>query len=279
MGAKREKSLAVEFYGDGAIHVRGVSAVYGGGKRGEIRGFSKASRLRLWRLLASLDFEDISRGFNVYFVTLTIQADAWEEKQDMRGLKRALNTFWVLLKKKLGEEMGAIWKLEFTKRGVAHVHFLLVTREGFKNLKPWISKTWPRVFMKALSFERGDERIERMFRASTNIERVSGVENLLAYLGKYTAKTVENVEGWTGRMWGVVNKAFLKQFERVEVVQLDNLNVFWRVRRLCRKWVEKRTGRKYTTKWGGLSGLWVFFVTKSFKQDFKRFLMQELQRA
>ena len=266
------------FYGDGAIHVKGVGLFRsGGGKRGEIKGFSRASRLRLWSLLASLDYEAIRRDYYVYFVTLTIQADAWKERPNMRALKRALNAFWVSMKEKWGEEIGVIWKLEYTKQDVAHIHFLLITKERFKKLKPWITKAWPRVFMRALGFKSEDERIKRMLKASTNIEPVPTVENLLQYLGKYTAKTVENVQNWTGRMWGVVNKKFINRFKRVEVVAHRNPEVFWKVRRAVVRWIKKNRKKPYKLQ-GAFDGVWVFFTTKAFKRDLERFLKTEIEK-
>src|SRR5688500_12736905 len=53
-------------------HHRQLSPVGGGGLRGAVSGFSKASRRRLQRLLASIDRESVRVPL---FVTLTYPAD------------------------------------------------------------------------------------------------------------------------------------------------------------------------------------------------------------
>jgi hypothetical protein len=86
----------------------------GGGKRGEIQVFSKASRYRLFRLLHQLTFERVT------FITLTYPREFPTAKEVYKGhLKEYRRRFEI--------EHGrrqAVWRLEFQARGAPHFHIM-----------------------------------------------------------------------------------------------------------------------------------------------------------
>lgn len=158
-----------------------------GGVRGKCRGFSAASRRRLFRKLAMLQRDQVAAG---KFVTLTYPQSyptPTKAKEDLRAFLKRLRRHW--------PEAAAIWKIEPQKRGAPHFHLLVL---GIKHLdKNWLSRAWYEVV------GSGDER---HFRAGTAVEAVRSYRGAMAYVSKYLGKEQwldeADGEGW-GRWWGI----------------------------------------------------------------------------
>lgn len=85
----------------------------GGGQRGAVTVFSKASRRRMLRKLARLDMR------KPVFVTLTYPADY----PDAQTAKQNLRAFFERIRRRI-PEASAVWRLELQKRGAPHFHIL-----------------------------------------------------------------------------------------------------------------------------------------------------------
>jgi len=173
--------------------------------------------------------------------------------QDPKVWKRDLRAFIKALVRKWPNCWGT-WKLEFQKRGAPHFHALLwdgpkveaiqakrpngkLCMIGLpsmnKDLFEWVSGTWYRIV--------GSED-ENHLVAGTRIEPVMSIQGVLAYTGKYLAKTddQEQTRG-TGKAWGIIGRARWKVDE--VRAHLDNQEYF-RIRRVLRKYRESQTKRK-----------------------------------
>lgn len=170
-------------------------AAVGGGKRGNIVGFSSASRLRLLRLIAC-----VRRDANLpCFVTLTYPdrfPDVQEAKRDLKVFLQRLNRRFPMA--------GYIWKLEPQERGAPHYH-LLVWGVDERDLFDWVARTWYELagqgdinhFLFHMGALRGSKRC---------VERVRSFRGVWFYAAKYLGKTFQVAEWgkmWTGRFWGV----------------------------------------------------------------------------
>lgn len=106
-------------------------------KRGEIKGWSSASRKRMreWMLT-----HEAAEGMVPYGVTLTVPGPPLEPDR-ARWLWDHFAKHSLL---RLG--MGAVWRIEIQKRGAAHWHCLLVAWKGWteKNLKSRLTDEWLR---------------------------------------------------------------------------------------------------------------------------------------
>ena len=92
-------------------------AQVGGGQRGTVSAFSRASRKRMLERLARLQPEDAQGPMSM--ITLTYG----EQFPDAQGAKRDLVAFWKRVRRAfLGA--GAIWRVEFQKRGAPHFHLI-----------------------------------------------------------------------------------------------------------------------------------------------------------
>ncbi len=168
-----------------------------GGKRGKVRGFSQASRLRMMRNLAA--YERRSMGLAI-FITLTYGGDypspAVAKKHLDRFIKRLRREY---------PEAGGLWRLEWQERGAPHYHLLVLGVDFIPYA--WTAAAWAAVTDGLASAKSG-----------TETRRVKSYSQSVYYVSKYLAKsgvdaseegtegpegepTQEPVEG-PGRLWG-----------------------------------------------------------------------------
>lgn len=191
----------------------------GGGPRGEIRAFSRASRRRLMVLLNSIDR---SRVAAPVFVTLTYPR-VWPVCHEDR--KRHLDAF----RKRLEREFGrfpCIWRLEFQERGAPHYHLLLFLEAPLFRLRRFISLAW---------YEVCGRLSPSHLRAGTRVERSRSWRGVNAYASKYVAKleTLSPDVPSPGRFWGVWRREMLPIV--YEDTQLT-LPQFFKLRRVFRRY-------------------------------------------
>ncbi len=164
----------------------------GGGRRGAIKGFSRASRRRLlYRVAECGDALPI-------FVTLTYGA-SWPDNPVV--WKRHLDTWWKRVKRE-DSTLGAIWKLEFQKRGAPHFHLLVYRKDKGR---PFLEMTWVAHSWAAVT---GDESPEHV-RAGTRVEAIRSVRGAMFYASKYLAKSdgpsPDPACLHAGRVWGCLS--------------------------------------------------------------------------
>lgn len=180
----------------------------GGGRRGEVNGFSRESRTRLLRKIARL------RPGRTTFLTLTYPKrfpGPKEAKMHLRALLERLRRRF--------PEMSAIWRMEFQDRGAPHFHLLCFDLPFF----PF------RVFRKAWS------EIIRMYvddkQPFVRIEIIRSQRGAMYYAAKYCAKptsapgpTLLDHDAYlhAGRVWGVHNSERLPYAPKVYMVILDS---------------------------------------------------------
>jgi hypothetical protein len=222
--------------------------------RGEISSFSKQSRRRILRLIATIKHTKIST-----FATLTYP-DNFEE--DPRKVKKHLDNFFKRLVREF-PEIVVIWRLEAKQRktglnaGKVAPHFhLLIWNVDYKKLLAWIPKNWYQVV---------GSNDEKHLRAGTSVEPVRSSNGVMYYTAKYICKA-DNLKlfGW-GRYWGIVNRESLStiQGERVNIVIDDKTaktilrymrhkasEVYKSVKRKGQQREHILTGHRKFPKWG-----------------------------
>lgn len=195
------KLPSIEFY-DGASIFKasrgGDGHQVGGGKRGDISGFSYASRRRLMVTMGK-----IRRDAELpAFVTLTYPGEYPAEPETW---KKHLDVFFKRLKRKF-HAVGAIWKMEPQERGAAHYH-LLVWGCNLAELRDFVPGAW-------FEIAGGGDLMHyhwhcgMLGNGNTHcVQPVKSFQGVMSYASKYLGKTFE-VAGWknVGRFWGVVNR-------------------------------------------------------------------------
>jgi hypothetical protein len=83
----------------------------GGGKRRAIRSFSRQSRFRMFKMIASIDWQCRKRGL---FITLTFPDEVMPVAKERR--MRALAEFFRQVEAFLGCEVSALWRCEWEER-------------------------------------------------------------------------------------------------------------------------------------------------------------------
>lgn len=170
----------------------------GGGKRGNVSGFSRGSRRRLMNVIAG-----VRRDAELPdFVTLTYPS----EFPTVEKSKRDLKIFLQRLSRKF-PAAGYIWKLEPQERGAPHFHMLVwgcKTKELFR----WVSDNWYEIA------GQGDKNaylflIGALHDSKPCVSKVRSWRGVWSYASKYLGKTFEVAEWgnqWVGRYWGIGKK-------------------------------------------------------------------------
>ena len=170
----------------------------GGGPRGQVLEFSRASRRRMMQFTNSINF---GKAGLPYFVTLTYHED-WpkapsEWKAQLKALTKRIERVW--------GSVTLLWRLEFQKRGAPHFHLLLWLHDPqgrewhptqrLLQLQNNISWFWNAIV---------DPHNPAHLAAGTNVQGCRNLRHMNAYLSKYMAKPEQLVEGQTppGRFWG-----------------------------------------------------------------------------
>jgi hypothetical protein len=143
------------------------SKVKGGGLRGAVVGFSKASRRRLLHLMNRMD----TRGIRTSFLTLTFAS----AKTTAKAAKAALKRFTERVKYKYGASVSWIWRLEFQERGAPHFHLITFGLPFIKQAQ--LQTIWTQCTKEELSI--------------VHIQRVKNSKHLISYVAKYIAKLAD----------------------------------------------------------------------------------------
>jgi hypothetical protein len=183
--------------------------------RGVIRGFSRASRLRLFKLVNAIDWEKIMPSL---FITLTYPDEVGECYIAQRTQHRYL--FMRLLEKDAGYKVPGIWRCEWKTRrsGVnkglimPHVHYLLFGVRFIDHQK--IRKWWRSV-------------IHHEGPLATDVQKVTSGKQAGCYVAKYLAKVdtdrsldIHAYLNNLGRQWGYLRKGL---FPMMDVEFLNEL--------------------------------------------------------
>lgn len=148
----------------------------GGGIRGEVTEFSRASRKRMIDTLAKIDSNLIRpKGKPPLFITLTYV----KNQTDGREAKRDLDVFVKRLKR-ITEDVSIVWRMEQQKRGAIHFHLMVFGLEKTvihsKDQKVGLQDHWSQV--------TGEES-----KNSLDVDRIRSYNGVMYYASKYMAKT------------------------------------------------------------------------------------------
>lgn len=214
-------------------------------RRGTINSFSKQSRRRMLRLVASL-----KRSERPVFMTLTYP-DIFPE--DPKIWKKHLDSFFKRFLRRFPHAV-LIWRLERKERqtglnsGKIAPHFhILAYNAPYIVILEWLSRAWYQVV------GSGDLR---HFNAGTRVEPVRSVNGILYYTSKYICKAENDVLEGIGRAWGVVNREELEGIQgEFQVVELDPKTAMIILRYMRRRGSElykkgRYIGRRKVPKWG-----------------------------
>ena len=222
------------------------------GKRGVIKGMSKASQKRLYRKLAQIEKP------GCLFVTITSKEHV--KFNDIRALLKRIY-------EKYGKHT-TIWKKEYQKRGTIHYHLLIFGRF-------WLAAEWLRESWKEITGVEYNPLVNVQFKQSGRV---------MAYISKYVMKSVlnlkeigasphgraeygeapnslndnrdekgilenSNISGESaGRFWGIENRKLIKYHKTIELKyeeltekEKKSLNYLWEL-----MYQNKWSGRKLT---------------------------------
>lgn len=201
------------------------------GVRGDVDGFSRASRRRLLELLHTVE-RDAPLPL---FVTLTFP-DLFPTMEQARAALRA----WCKRVSRMSPEASVIWRLETVDRksgaskGQVAPHFhLMVWGEGLTGEA--LSKAW---------FEACGESDYAHLKHGCDVQQIEAWRGVVSYVGKYMAKDAEHE--CKGRVWGIHARKNLPR-AKVEIRRVP-VTVAFKVRRTIRRLMHAR-GRRGKTAW------------------------------
>jgi hypothetical protein len=152
------------------------SAVMPEKKRGVIRGFSRGARLRMLKMVASVNWDEVKHGL---FMTLTWPDECWPMKKEARG--KCLYLFFRNMEKHLCAEFGCLWRCEWKKRktgiykGKLLPHFHLIAPGVRYVHRDIVRKCWR-------------SALQHQGPLSTDVRRLQDRTKHAVYIAKYAAK-------------------------------------------------------------------------------------------
>lgn len=211
----------------------------GGGRRGKITGFSKASRLRLLETVCK-----VRKDANCLFLTLTIPDDCPNDG-------RSLNTYFRRFRMRVARRfpsVAAVWRLDVVERKsglhvgepYGHYHLLVWGLVAVPGLREWISCAW---------YEAVGSKNMAHLRAGTRLEVPRDYGAVRAYAAKlYALKGGNEAAGMIdapGRFWGVLGRENIPW--AVELVRVLGPGEGVRLLRIMRRWAKasfRKRGRR-----------------------------------
>lgn len=195
----------------------------GGGRRGAIHQFSRASRRRLMQLLARLQFQ------GAIFITLTFPGDGAALPSPAQA-KAALFSFLKRLERRY-PAMSCVWRFEWESKGRReynpHFHLLVFGVEFIP--KEEVTKLWEEVLGVKAPW-------------ATRIERVRSFRGVMSYAAKYLGKAglvydayLSERYGALGRVWGAWGRRRLP-FAPLVVARVAWGRWFWDWKRYARRY-------------------------------------------
>ena len=153
---------------------------------GIVRTFSRASRRRLGRAIACLDWtEAIYPGWRLALFTATYPDDWRAVCPDPDTAYRHLRALAKRFERATGLKLKGVWKREFQRRGAPHFHVLtpLPAMIGNEPVREWFARSWYEIVAS------GDERHRR---AGTAVDwseglRMQDANRAAAYFTGYSA--------------------------------------------------------------------------------------------
>lgn len=183
-------------------------------KRGEVAGFSQASRRSLQRTLATMDR-------HAYTVTMCLTLPGDCSSIDHASATKLFQTLARRFTSKARFRMVSVmWKRELQSRGALHWHLLVYGVERGSDLeasaRAWLVSQWNALCCQDLTASAREEH--RWWHARD--ENWQEVRNMSGYFAKYLGKdeAADPEEPIAGRWWGSWNKAALPVVSPTELV-------------------------------------------------------------
>jgi hypothetical protein len=182
----------------------------------EVKGFSKAARLRMLKMCARLDWTKAGKSL---FITLTYHDEVKDISKEATGKHRSL--FWRYVEKHLGRKVSALWRIEWKVRksgklkGEIMPHYHLIVF-NVKWLDKKLVKRWWKIILQRTGYLR------------TEVKRLKNERQAGYYVSKYCGKDDEsslvigvyhNIPG--GRQWGMLRKHLLPVHPWRDIVIAD----------------------------------------------------------
>jgi len=147
------------------------------GKRGEVQGFSDASRFRMLKMVSGIDWQEAGR---CHFITLTYPDHYYGIDKQWLKLHREL--FWQYFERHVGHEVSGIWRTEWkprkTGKWIGHImphHHIICFRE--KYVWKWdVRDLW-------------ESAIGWREYVDVNVKRMRNQKQVGYYVAKYAAKS------------------------------------------------------------------------------------------
>lgn len=207
----------------------------GGGKRGKVTGYSKASAGRLRRFLVS-NHVPVGPEGRVMAITYTVPGEVTPEEW-RATMKRQASLF-------LRVGVAMVWRVELQKRKQPHLHALVFLPDG--TAEQWLA-VGTTGWLSCLPEHCREHPHASKYAVHQVVGSLEGGGaypggQWLGYLVGHSTKSKKSQLGWQGRQWGVVNRKLFVPYPT------DDLGLYpqeaHKFNRLRRRWLRNRVDRK-----------------------------------
>lgn len=248
--AKKGRQLALIAVYEHGIHVpspiRGTSTGTGGGgdnhKRGEITGFSAASRRRMRQAMLTKYIP----GADLVGITCTVPWQGTDFEPLMDEFRECVHRFRTAFVRRFPKS-AAIYRVELQERGAPHLHALVwMAAEDLAALLPCacrgaaeaagalaadkLSELWRRA---VVDLHHGSLRAFEEH--GTKVESIKSAGAMFRYLADHASKHKQAQLGYKGKQWGIIGRGNLEDRKGLELPPFDSNRHWFIFNRLLRK--------------------------------------------
>lgn len=259
------------------------------GNRGNIRGFSSKSSLRLRRAILELRPADFNGSVIGLTLTLPFKGDFFSKRAFdclVDDYKKAFHRFTVSFSRRFLSSC-AIYRHELQQRRAPHCHLVVYLSDlDFKmvgvgrnsNINDWRCIVFG-LWLNAITGFKYDCNIQGFMKHGIHAQIISGDEKIAAmrYLCDHASKHKVSQLGYKGKQWGFIRRVAFSPAPGVHIdfrSYQEQVKFIRCVRKVCRYQIKAdcNFGRKLT-KVGNLKG--VYFVSLLTSTKILRFLRSE----
>lgn len=245
-----------------------------GGKRGAVKGFSRASRKRM------IEFMSCVRGAgSLLFVTLTypdifpLDSSVWH--RHFEAFRDRFENHY--------KNWRAVWRIEVIDRksgentGVVAPHWhLIVFMPQVDEQTLEIEAALAQAELRQMWYEIVNSGDENHLQRGVDVSPVRSIRQAMGYVSKYVAKTSGDILE-IGRRWGRIGV-----FDNSESIKVAlTFDEFLTFKRLVRRWMKRRRG-KFTRRFARqspLKGCAVFGMGDETKTDWFAFVYEAFRQV
>lgn len=242
-------------------------------KRGEIKGFSRHSRLRLRDAICQCAVS----GSDAYGLCLTVPWQGGFDSivQACSVYRESWNRFTLAFRRAL-PNTAAIFRHELQRRKMPHTHLIVfVSKADLDNLSEPLDRLIFNLWFSSIKYHLGGADALSFARHGIKLDKLSDADAMFRYVSDHASKSKQAQLGYKGKQWGFINRKVVKTHASINYYLPDQKSLYQfqrHISRACRFRIKSDCvfGSRLSSSLNGVSVCFVKYSTTKKLLDFLR---------